>query len=39
MSKDWKVKISALGGINESNLRKVFLTKTRTIGVKKYLQP
>jgi thiamine-phosphate pyrophosphorylase len=37
-SKDWKIKISALGGINESNLRKVFLTKTTTVGVKKYLQ-
>jgi thiamine monophosphate synthase len=39
ISKDWKIKISALGGINESNLRKVFLTKTTMIGVKKYLQP
>ena len=38
ISKDWKINISALGGINESNLRKVFLTKTTTIGVKKYLQ-
>ena len=39
ISKDWKINISALGGINESNLRKVFLTKTTMIGVKKYLQP
>ena len=39
ISKDWKIKISALGGINESNLKKIFLTRTITIGVKKYLQP
>ena len=38
ISKDWKIKISALGGINESNLKKIFLTRTITIGVKKYLQ-
>ena len=39
ISKDWKIKISALGGINESNLKKIFLTRAITIGVKKYLQP
>lgn len=38
ISKDWKIKICALGGINESNLRKIFITRTTTIGVKKYLQ-
>ena len=38
MSRDWKIGISALGGINENNIRKIFLTKTSTVGVKKYLQ-
>lgn len=29
---DWKKKLIALGGINESNLRKIFLTKCRGLG-------
>jgi hypothetical protein len=32
MTLEWKKKLIALGGINESNLRKIFLTKSCGLG-------
>ena len=34
ISQNWKTKICALGGINEKNLRRIKLTKSRSIGYK-----
>ena len=34
ISQNWKIKICALGGINDKNFKKVKLTKSRSIGYK-----
>ncbi len=34
ISRNWKTKICALGGVNEKNLRKIKLTKSKSIGYK-----
>jgi hypothetical protein len=34
ISRNWNTKICALGGINEKNLKKIQLTKSRSIGYK-----
>jgi 2-keto-3-deoxy-6-phosphogluconate aldolase len=30
----WKIDICALGGINEKNIRKIKITKAKSIGIK-----
>jgi thiamine-phosphate pyrophosphorylase len=34
----WKIEICALGGINENNIRKIKITKAKSIGVKSYIK-
>jgi 2-keto-3-deoxy-6-phosphogluconate aldolase len=37
MSLSWKTKICALGGISNENIRKIKITKTRSIGIKSWV--
>ena len=32
----WKTEVGALGGINENNIRKIKITKAKSIGIKSY---
>jgi hypothetical protein len=38
LTKDWSNSICALGGINLSNITKIKLTKSKYIGVKKFIE-
>jgi thiamine monophosphate synthase len=38
LTKDWSNSICALGGINLSNIKKIKLTKSKYIGVKKFIE-
>ena len=38
LTKDWSISICALGGINLSNMKKVKLTKSNYVGVKRFIE-
>jgi thiamine monophosphate synthase len=37
MSLNWKAEICALGGISDENIRKIKITKIRTVGIKSWI--
>jgi len=37
ISLNWKTEICALGGISNENIKKIRITKTKTVGIKSWI--